>query len=171
MTTRPAIGGQTVLDGPVAARHLALVATDGSESAIEAARTALEVLRPDIEITLVTVVPPEYDPNQDAGGFEGPVMSDEQAHEEHLADVAGAAGALAATAKATRPELHSEMITADGRAADALVRLAAEREAAVLVVGHEPHGLLHELFTGSVAERIVRRAHCPVLVVPVAKPD
>jgi nucleotide-binding universal stress UspA family protein len=47
-----------------------------------------------------------------------------------------------------------------------IVQLASDLEASVIVVGsHGNHGLTRWLL-GSVAEGVVRQAHCPVLVVP-----
>jgi nucleotide-binding universal stress UspA family protein len=52
-----------------------------------------------------------------------------------------------------------------GRAADAVVELAAELRADLVLVGsHGRRGIARALH-GSVAEHVVRRAHCPVLVV------
>jgi len=84
--------------------------------------------------------------------------------------------------KATRAELEKKLagwgaeaarrsgrgvVTAvvDGPAADEVARCARERGADLLVVGtHGRRGLRH-LVVGSVAERLVRVAHCPVLVI------
>jgi nucleotide-binding universal stress UspA family protein len=53
----------------------------------------------------------------------------------------------------------------EGSAADEISRAAQERGVDLLVVGtHGRRGLRH-LLIGSVAERLVRVAHCPVLVV------
>lgn len=49
--------------------------------------------------------------------------------------------------------------------ADTLARVAAEREAEVIVVGARGHGLERRLL-GSTSRRLVERAPCPVLVVP-----
>lgn len=43
---------------------------------------------------------------------------------------------------------------------------ARRLEVELIIVGSHGHGPLYELFWGSVSEGIVRRAHCPVLVVP-----
>jgi nucleotide-binding universal stress UspA family protein len=59
-----------------------VVATDGSESAIDAARRAIDLLRTDAQAVLVTVIPEYEDPQNDAGGFEGPVISDKEAAED-----------------------------------------------------------------------------------------
>lgn len=44
-----------------------LVATDGSESAIDAARRAMDLLRPGAHVVLVAVIPEYEDPMSDAG--------------------------------------------------------------------------------------------------------
>jgi nucleotide-binding universal stress UspA family protein len=52
-----------------------------------------------------------------------------------------------------------------GSAAEQLVQLAADLDADLVVVGtHGRHGMAR-LLLGSVAERVIRLAHCPVLVV------
>jgi nucleotide-binding universal stress UspA family protein len=49
--------------------------------------------------------------------------------------------------------------------ADTLVRVAAESDAAALVVGAHSHGALSEVLLGSTSRDVVRRTRCPVLVV------
>ncbi len=52
-----------------------------------------------------------------------------------------------------------------------IVKLAEEEHADVIVMGtHGRTGLKHMLI-GSVAEKVVRRSHCPVLVVHPPDPD
>ena len=56
-----------------------------------------------------------------------------------------------------------------GFAAEGLADLADEQAAELIVVGtHGRTGLAHAML-GSVAERVVRRAACPVLTVPFSK--
>lgn len=51
------------------------------------------------------------------------------------------------------------------------VRLvAASREAALVVVGHRRKPLLNEIVYGSLAPRVVERAHCTIAVVPEVAP-
>jgi nucleotide-binding universal stress UspA family protein len=49
--------------------------------------------------------------------------------------------------------------------AQALVRVARDRAAAVIVVGAHGHSRLGEMFLGSTSREVVRHAPCPVLVV------
>lgn len=58
------------------------VATDGSEPAIDAARRSMDLLRPGAHIVLVMVIPEYEDPMEDAGGIEGPGISDKQAEKD-----------------------------------------------------------------------------------------
>jgi nucleotide-binding universal stress UspA family protein len=52
-----------------------------------------------------------------------------------------------------------------GKPASVLVKFADEHHADLLVVGRRDHNLLHDLILGSTAERVLRSAHCDVLVV------
>jgi nucleotide-binding universal stress UspA family protein len=49
--------------------------------------------------------------------------------------------------------------------ADTLIRLAAERDAAVIVVGRHGHRAVREALVGSTTRELIQRAPCPVLVV------
>ncbi len=61
-------------------------------------------------------------------------------------------------------------VTAEHDTAAAVVKLADERCAALLVVGSRGRTALKRLALGSVAEQSVRYAHCSVLVVRTAEP-
>jgi nucleotide-binding universal stress UspA family protein len=52
-----------------------------------------------------------------------------------------------------------------GRAPQAIVEAAREREADMVVLGTHGHGVVAHLLLGSVAERVIRWAPCPVLTV------
>src|SRR6185503_11188179 len=54
-----------------------MVATDGSEASLTAAKVAGEVFA-GAEFLLVTVIDELEDPMADAGGFEGPAMDEEE---------------------------------------------------------------------------------------------
>jgi nucleotide-binding universal stress UspA family protein len=57
-----------------------------------------------------------------------------------------------------------------GIAADAIVGVALELGAQLIVTGtHGRTGMRHTLL-GSIAERVVRTAHCPVLTVRAPRP-
>ena len=61
--------------------------------------------------------------------------------------------------------LEVEMVVCEGYAATAIVEEAARRDADLIVIGtHGRSGLKH-LLLGSIAERVVQKAPCPVLTV------
>jgi nucleotide-binding universal stress UspA family protein len=60
-------------------------------------------------------------------------------------------------------ELHPHVLT--GHPVRDIVRLAAEIQADLLVIGATGHSALYERMVGSRADRIVQLAPCPVLVV------
>lgn len=63
------------------------------------------------------------------------------------------------------PDVPVEYEVVDGRAATEIIRVASEREAALIVMStHGLTGLAH-LLIGSVADHVVRSAPCPTLVV------
>ncbi len=59
--------------------------------------------------------------------------------------------------------LHREIRI--GNPANVIVEYAKEIEADLIVVGTHGHGAIHHMLLGSVAERVVRTASCPVLTV------
>jgi nucleotide-binding universal stress UspA family protein len=53
-----------------------------------------------------------------------------------------------------------------GRSARAIVEHARRRAAGLIVLGHHRRRTLRNVLWGSIAERVVRAAPCPVLVIP-----
>lgn len=67
--------------------------------------------------------------------------------------------------KAMRERMRGDVEIVAGTSAKAIVDLAIERNADLIVMGtHGRHGVAHMLM-GSVAEKVVRSAPCPVLTV------
>jgi nucleotide-binding universal stress UspA family protein len=70
--------------------------------------------------------------------------------------------------------INYEFIIADGEPGEEIVRVATERDCDLIVMGTHGRTGLSRLLMGSVAERVVRRAPCPVLTlktdVPVTVP-
>lgn len=94
----------------------------------------------------------------------GPVTAanptDEQRHARAVLD--GEIQALAAR-RGSLPPVAAEV--AEGRAADVLTHAA--RGADLLVLGSHGHSRLRHTVLGSVSEECVRKASCPVVVIPV----
>ena len=80
-----------------------------------------------------------------------------------------AADALAARAAALAAEgVTARAVVKVGLAWKEIVRVAAEEHADMIVMGTQGRTGLERLLLGSVAERVIRRAPCPVLTV---RPD
>lgn len=61
--------------------------------------------------------------------------------------------------------IEIEYLLAEGEAADEVVRVARERGCDLIVMGTHGRTGLDRLLLGSVAEKVLRRAECPVLTV------
>jgi nucleotide-binding universal stress UspA family protein len=144
-----------------------LVATDGSDLAIHAARRAPALVAADATFVVATVIEPTADPDEDAGGFEGPVITPEEAATEHRSNVVDADGALTLTAAALgAAPVEKRIIEGDAaEAGRAICAHAAESGFDLIVVGSHGRGLIARAFLGSVSSYIVSHAPCPVLVV------
>lgn len=141
--------------------NVVVVGTDGSPGSHRAAAVAAAVAtRNDAELHIITVVrPPE--------GWWGVVGSPPtpqavanaftRAQSEILQTTVAAVGADAAAA------ITSQEI---GDPAGVLMNYCADRDADLLVVGRRGAGLVERMVVGSVADRVVHHAPCPVLVVP-----
>lgn len=57
-----------------------------------------------------------------------------------------------------------------GRPATLILEQARRLKPGLIVLGSHGHGLMHDLILGSTAQAVLRRAPCPVLVVPSARP-
>lgn len=68
-------------------------------------------------------------------------------------------------ARAIAPELVGEIIVRSGAAWDTVVAVARETQADLIITTTHGYTGLKHVFLGSTAERIVRHAPCPVLVV------
>jgi nucleotide-binding universal stress UspA family protein len=90
-----------------------VVATDGSESAIDAARRSMELLRPGAHVVLVMVIPAFEDPTEDAGGIEGPVISEKQAEKDWKKETAAGQAALDRTAAALGTDAEVRLVPDD----------------------------------------------------------
>ena len=144
-----------------------LVATDGSESAIEAARRSIDLLRPNAHVVLVTVIPEMLDPQEDAGGFEGPVITDEEAEKDFKEGAVAGQAALDRTAAAIGPGVEVRLVQdrESERPGEAIDRVASDMSADVLVVGASNKGWLRQHFGGSISDYVAHHAPCPVMLM------
>lgn len=143
-----------------------LLATDGSADADLALTTAVDIAGcTNSELHLVTAAPGVPDPVYAAheGGLRyesyeevvEAVRSDAQ-HilDEQIEKVEGAGGHVAGA-----------YLKTDERKDQAIVHLADEIGAGLIVMGSRGLGGLRRALMGSVSDSVVRHAHCPVLIV------
>lgn len=139
-----------------------ILATDFSERAGAAERQAVDLARAlGAELVLVHVV--SEAPLWREGLYSRDVRAVFEAQRRWATET------LASRARAlTADGVVSRGVVRVGPAWDEIVRLAAEEKADLLVVGTQGRTGLERLLLGSVAERVIRRAPCPVLTV---RPD
>jgi nucleotide-binding universal stress UspA family protein len=139
-----------------------LIATDGSDLSVTAARRGCALLaRPD-RVTLVTVLTEV--PGDDAGGFEGSVYTAEEQERLWDAELQDAGAELARTAAALSAGTVEKRIEL-GEPAAAICRVADELNVDAIVIGSHGRSGISRLLLGSTSEHVVRSAPCPVLVV------
>jgi nucleotide-binding universal stress UspA family protein len=144
-----------------------LVPTDFSEPAKEAFRAAVELAQHfSAQLLLVHVVPPVPVPYQ-------PLISPAPAFDitSYLQELVKASqDTLQKYADEHVPQgLASTTSVAAGDPAYEILRLAKELEADLIVIATHGHGGWRHFLFGSVAEKVVRQAECPVLVVHAPK--
>jgi nucleotide-binding universal stress UspA family protein len=142
-----------------------IVATDGSEAAVAAAHRAIELLRPGAEIILASVILEWQDPMESAGGFEGPLGTEEEADEDYAERVAAGTSALEHTIAAVGEGVEVKLIPAHEDPGPAIVHLAEQLQPDVIVIGAAGKGPIRRFLRGSVSDHVVHHAPCPVLVI------
>lgn len=58
-----------------------------------------------------------------------------------------------------------------GNPAKEILKLAREMNADIIMMGHDQRGRLGGILKGSVAEKVQRKAHCPVIIYCLPKSD
>jgi nucleotide-binding universal stress UspA family protein len=152
------------IDGPV------LIAFDGSGPARQAMTDAAKLLGPHKTI-VVTVWEPKLaymttaaPPDLAMSPVVEPeaVLGVEQALRENAERVARQGAELARTFGLDAEPLA---VSSDGDVAHTLVNLANQHEASAIVVGSRGLGGIRARLEGSTSKGVLKRAHCPVLVV------
>lgn len=60
-------------------------------------------------------------------------------------------------------ELETEIVV--GHPAEQIIHMADKTQASLIVMGKRSHTILHRWMIGSNSERVLRYAHCPVMIV------
>ena len=136
-------------------RYVIVAAIDdgrGAELVLDAAVSSAGRV-PDAELHIVHVVEPPL-----VGAF--PMMELDQLVEEGRATLARATAHVSRTFRR-----HIESHLAVDVAAKAVVQVAAELEAELIVLGSHRHNWFQRLVLGSVSRAVVDRARCTVMIV------
>lgn len=140
-----------------------VAAVDFSETSDEALRVACELAAShDSELHLVHVIP---DARQQAWSVEAPGLDFSALQQESMADAERTLATRTENATATLPRVVRKVV-AGLPAAREIDQYAASHNADLIVVGTHGYGPVRRLVLGSVADRVVRMAPCPVLTVP-----
>jgi len=134
-----------------------LLAVDGSEHALNAARLAADLANAMASKTLRIVV--AYDPIPSYLGepdMQSAINARLSESQEILRKAADAVGKTSA-------EIHTELI--EGNPAEAIIEVAKTRGSDVIVMGSRGLGRLIGLVLGSTSQKVVSHAPCPVLIV------
>ena len=145
-----------------------LLATDGSEDAAFAARTAVNLANKtgsELHVVYVEEVPRRLSTSVSTS-LEG--MIDPEFEEQMRQHAQAAASQLLEEQVQKIKEVGGEIAQAHprfGRPHAEIVHLAEELDAGIVVVGSRGEGGVRRALLGSVSDSVVRHAHCPVLVV------
>jgi nucleotide-binding universal stress UspA family protein len=136
-------------------KHI-VVANDGSEGGLKALAMACDIAK--LHGASLHMISVEEIPNFPASIDEVIETKTEQNHKFH--DALAKASELA---KMKGVKLDAEVVA--GHAVAAVVAYVKAKKAELLVVGFMGHSALFERIIGGTADRLVRLAPCPVLVV------
>ncbi len=135
-----------------------LVAVDGSEPSLKAARMGADIaLRFGAKLTLVHVVPKLLLPPDVYGLTIAEVEKEHRAYAEKLLEKA--------IAQLQEPGLEMDTVVLYGAPAESIAEEAARADVDLVVVGSRGHGAVARVFVGSVSDRLVHISPKPVLVV------
>ena len=146
-----------------------LIATDGSDCAIGAARTALGLLAPDPDITVLSVVDVRPEVGMTGGGLLGaeplamPLADPATTGELDEALTADANQAVEQTVAALG--ISAQRMVVHGDPAAEICRVADENAYDVVVVGSHGSGFVKRVLVGSVSHHVLHHSSRPVLVV------
>lgn len=143
----------------------ALIATDGSEVSLDAARRAVALLRP-ARVTLLSVADTSIADDSGAGGFEGNLLSPVEAERARGAILAEGDDEISSTEQAIAIDpANVEHKVVEGSAGPMICQVARDIGPDVVVVGSHGRGFLKRVVIGSVSEHVVRHCTVPVLVI------
>jgi nucleotide-binding universal stress UspA family protein len=149
-------------DPGIALRHL-LWGCDFSECSAAALRRAIPLARAfGSDITALHVMPTTFPPGAGAASLTNPDLLQPHLHHDVSISLSRFVGPAIGASVSTRIALR------EGKAVDEILALAASLPADLIVLGTHGTRAITRAVLGSVAERVLGRARCPVLTVPTA---
>ena len=154
-----------VVKGRVGKLERVLVGMDGSDDSFQALRFLLSLpLARQSKLRLLSVVEPVRYPTSAPGALRGQLTRMLKKIENERR------GQLESALEKAAAELEGSMTrvtrsTPSGDPADVIVAAAAAHDADLIVVGARGLGGMSRLLLGSVSEKVLRYARCPVLIV------
>jgi nucleotide-binding universal stress UspA family protein len=137
-----------------------LLASDGSDNALRAAMAAGDLAKKyGAEVTMVNVFTPPTDLVAIAGA---PIVTVDvgELMESTQNAVARRTGKIL-DETGVKYEIRYEI----GHPAESIIRVAEEEKAELIVLGSRGLSAIKSFFLGSVSDRVIHHAHCPVLIV------
>jgi universal stress protein A len=139
-----------------------LVPVDFSDTSRDALRYAREVGRPfGSRLHVLHVLP---DPMRQPWAVDVAGIDFAELQDQWRVEAEGRLGALVAEEHLDPSAVTTAVVA--GSAHESIVTYATEMGIDLVVVGTHGHGPIVHLLLGSVAERVVRQAGCPVLTIP-----
>ena len=138
-----------------------VVATDGSKYSLAAASEAIGLAKQNkSELTAISVVPSELmtPTDIDLTVTNKELISDKEMHEAEK-------NVRAVKEAALKEAVAVKAFVMSGRSADAIIEIARDKNADLIVLGSHGRTGLEKLLMGSVAERVIVLSSCAVLVV------
>jgi nucleotide-binding universal stress UspA family protein len=138
-----------------------VVATDGSKySALAAAEAVCLAKRSGGSITVISVIPSEYSAD---GSIQLTVAQRELIENTAMQEAEKCVRDVKESAQ--KEGVAAQAFVLSGKPADAIIQTAEEKKADLIVLGSHGRTGVDKLLMGSVAERAIVLAACPVLVV------
>jgi nucleotide-binding universal stress UspA family protein len=141
-----------------------------TQAMLQMARNFLLELAPQSQARLLTVIPVPFEAPSSLGRFRGQVPSLAATFVQRTQARCTLQRAWAVVVQGGIAPGRLEMQVREGVPAEELVKVAAEQQVSCIVLGHRGSALRHRLrrlLLGSTTAQVLRRAPCPVLLVPV----
>ncbi|HOW98112.1 MAG TPA: universal stress protein [Kiritimatiellia bacterium] len=133
--------------------------SDVTDAVVEQAASMAKGLEAEVVILHVA------EPDPDFVGYEAGPQTVRNTMAEHFRDEHRSLRHLEDKVKAQGVAVTGLLV--QGPTVEKCLAEAARLQPLVMVIGSHGHGLLRDLLVGSVTEGVLRKAACPVLVVPV----